>query len=66
MQSGFSVVIHGSLRKHLFEMERAHRIFRDAGIEVLAPQFSEIVKEEDGFSFVLKKMRFLKGCGSRY
>lgn len=51
MSLPFRCIIHGSLRKHLQEMEEAFRIFTDAGIEVLAPQFSQIVKEEDGFLF---------------
>lgn len=51
MRLPFRCVIHGSLRKHLYAMEEVFRVFSDAGIEVLAPQFSEIVKEEEGFLF---------------
>lgn len=47
----FRCVIHGSLRKHLREMGEAMEIFQSAGIEVLAPKISGIVKEEDGFLF---------------
>lgn len=49
--SSFRCVVHGSLRKHLREMGEAVRVFQSAGIEVMAPAMSEIVKEEDGFLF---------------
>lgn len=51
MQPRFRCIIHGSLRKHLKEMGEAFHIFREAGIEVVAPAFSAIVKEDDGFLF---------------
>ena len=51
MNTRFRCVIHGSLRKHLREMGEAMEIFQGAGIEVLAPQMSAIVKEDDGFLF---------------
>lgn len=49
----FSVrcVIHGSLRKHLALMGRAASIFREAGIEILAPNLSSISGEVDGFRY---------------
>lgn len=51
MRPHFRCVIHGSLRKHLREMGQAIEIFQQAGIEVLAPQMADIVKEQDGFLF---------------
>lgn len=50
MQEKFRCVIHGSFRKHFDEIKRAHRIFRAAGIEVLAPEDSEITSFEQGFA----------------
>lgn len=45
----FRCILHGSFRKHFNEIKRAYRIFSDAGIEVLAPESSEIAGEKDGF-----------------
>lgn len=45
----FRCVIHGSFRKHLPEIRRAIGLFREAGIEVLAPTQTEIAGEKDGF-----------------
>ncbi|MEK7632877.1 MAG: NUDIX domain-containing protein [Patescibacteria group bacterium] len=58
MAPRFRCVIHGSLRKHLREMGEAMEIFQSAGIEVLAPQMSGIVKEEDGFLFFKGEEQF--------
>ena len=46
----FRCVIHGSFRKHFDEIKRVHRIFADAGIEVLAPAPSEIISFDEGFA----------------
>src|SRR3989344_3998110 len=45
----FQCVLHGSFQKHFDEIKRVHRIFSDAGIEVLAPQVSEITDMQNGF-----------------
>lgn len=47
----FRCVIHGSIRKHLREMGEAMTTFRNAGIDVLAPNIADIVCEDDGFLF---------------
>lgn len=46
----FRCVLHGSFRKHFDEIRRVHKLFTEAGIEVLAPAFSEIRYFEDGFA----------------
>lgn len=46
----FRCVIHGSFRKHFAEIKRVHDVFTAAGIEVLAPQQSEIVSVLNGFA----------------
>ncbi len=48
----FRCVIHGSFRKHFTEIQRARRIFEAAGIEVLAPEASEIARFENGFAIL--------------
>ena len=48
----FACVLHGSFGKHFEEIRRVHRIFTDAGIEVLAPAMSEIVGSKDGFALL--------------
>lgn len=45
----FKCVLHGSFRKHFDEIRRIHKLFTEAGIEVLAPTMSEIKSVEDGF-----------------
>lgn len=45
----FRCVIHGSFQKHFDEIKKTHRIFTNAGIEVLAPLASEIKIINDGF-----------------
>lgn len=45
----FRCILHGSFRRHFDEIKRTHRIFSNAGIEVLAPEFSEITGEKNGF-----------------
>lgn len=52
MENGpkFRAVLHGSFRKHFNEIKRAHKLFTDAGIEVLAPAMSEIRSFEGGFA----------------
>ena len=39
----FRCVLHGSFRKHFGEIQRIHRLFTDAGIEVLEPSASEVI-----------------------
>lgn len=46
----FRAVLHGSFRKHFDEINRVHALFTSAGIEVLAPQMSEIKSFENGFA----------------
>ncbi len=48
-QTHFRCVLHGSLRKHYGEIRRVHKLFTQAGIEVLAPADSEITVVKDGF-----------------
>lgn len=43
-------VIHGSFSKHFDEIQRVHRLFSQAGIEVLAPKDSELTTKTDGFA----------------
>src|SRR3989344_1422358 len=50
----FRCVLHGSFRKHFDEIKKAHSIFTKAGIEVLAPAFSEIKYFEDGFAVLAR------------
>ncbi|MBI2595715.1 NUDIX hydrolase [Candidatus Daviesbacteria bacterium] len=50
MKTNFSCVIHGSFRKHFDVIQKIYKLFIDAGIEVLAPQQSEIVSIKDGFA----------------
>lgn len=47
----FRCVIHGSFRKHLLEIRRVISVFHEAGIEVLAPDASDVTGETDGFVF---------------
>lgn len=51
MRPQFRCVIHGSLRKHARAMGETIAMFQGAGIEVLAPKMTNIVKEEGGFLF---------------
>ncbi|HTM68136.1 MAG TPA: NUDIX domain-containing protein [Candidatus Binatia bacterium] len=48
----FRCVLHGSFRKHFAEIQRVHRLFTEAGIEVLAPTVSEIAGFKDGFALL--------------
>lgn len=43
-------VLHGSFRKHLDVIQKVHKEFTDAGIEVIAPKLSEIVAVQNGFA----------------
>ena len=49
----FRCVLHGSFRKHFGEIQRIHRLFTDAGIEVLEPSASEVIGTKDGFAMLL-------------
>lgn len=46
----FQCVLHGSFRKHFEKIKEVHAIFRACGIEVVAPEFSEIAAIKDGFA----------------
>lgn len=46
----FRCVLHGSFRKHFSEIQRVHRLFTNAGIEVLAPSISEVAGIKNGFA----------------
>ena len=46
----FQCVLHGSFQKHFDEIQRIHRLFNNAGIEVLAPRVSEIIDVRNGFA----------------
>lgn len=45
----FRCVLHGSFGKHFDEIRRVHKIFTDAGIEVLAPKMGGLAQSGDGF-----------------
>ncbi|MDP3985648.1 MAG: NUDIX domain-containing protein [bacterium] len=45
----FRCILHGSFRKHFSEIKRVHRIFSDAGIEVVAPELGTINSVRNGF-----------------
>ncbi len=51
-QFNFRCVLHGSLRKHYGEIKRVHKLFTQAGIEVLAPADSEIAAIKGGFAIL--------------
>jgi ADP-ribose pyrophosphatase YjhB (NUDIX family) len=51
-QLRFRCVLHGSFGKHFEEIQRVRRIFEAAGIEVLAPEASEIARFENGFAML--------------
>lgn len=51
-QNKFRCIIHGSFRKHFDLIKSVHKIFSQAGIEVIAPKDSEIVGIENGFIFL--------------
>jgi len=42
-------ILHGSFRKHFNLIEESAKIFKEAGIEVIAPDISRIVGETHGF-----------------
>jgi ADP-ribose pyrophosphatase YjhB (NUDIX family) len=48
--STIKCVIHGSFSKSFDEIKEASRLFRAAGIEVLAPKRGELVDESNGFA----------------
>jgi len=51
-KSKFRCVLHGSFRKHFVEIQRIHRLFTNAGIEVLAPGISEVAEIKNGFAIL--------------
>jgi ADP-ribose pyrophosphatase YjhB (NUDIX family) len=48
----FRCVIHGSFQRHFVEIQRVHKIFTDAGIDVLAPKLSNVASMKDGFAIL--------------
>jgi 8-oxo-dGTP pyrophosphatase MutT (NUDIX family) len=46
----FRCVLHGSFGKHFGEIRRVHKLFTDAGIEVLAPKAGELASDNNGFA----------------
>lgn len=42
-------MLHGSFSKHFDAIQRVHKLFTDAGIEVLAPEAGELISFEQGF-----------------
>lgn len=49
MQKKIKCVLHGSFRKHFEEIKEVGKIFTTAGIDVIAPELSDIVGETNGF-----------------
>jgi ADP-ribose pyrophosphatase YjhB (NUDIX family) len=49
MNNNFRCILHGSFSKHFDVIQHVHKLFTDAGIEVLAPKAGELVTYEDGF-----------------
>lgn len=45
------VILYGSMRKHYDEFLRAGKAFESAGMKVIAPQLSEILKNDNGFVY---------------
>lgn len=45
-------VLHGSFRKHFDVIQKVHKQFTDAGIEVIAPKLSEITAMQNGFALL--------------
>lgn len=46
---GIRCVLHGSFRKHFDDIRYVHGVFSRAGIDVIAPELSDIVGETNGF-----------------
>jgi ADP-ribose pyrophosphatase YjhB (NUDIX family) len=46
----FRCVLHGSFGRHFNEIQTVHKLFTDAGIEVLAPKPGELVSKNNGFA----------------
>ncbi len=42
-------ILHGSFRKHFDLIKETHELFTNSGIEVIAPEISEIIGETEGF-----------------
>ncbi|OHA49143.1 MAG: hypothetical protein A2991_03650 [Candidatus Terrybacteria bacterium RIFCSPLOWO2_01_FULL_58_14] len=45
----FRCILHGSFRKYFSAIREVHRLFTEAGIEVLAPRAANTVSEKRGF-----------------
>ncbi len=48
----FRCVLHGSFQKHFSEIQRIHRLFTSAGVEVLAPSVADVATVKDGFAML--------------
>jgi 8-oxo-dGTP diphosphatase len=46
---GVRCVLHGSFRRHFDDIRHVHNVFTKSGIEIIAPELSDIVGETDGF-----------------
>ncbi len=51
-KTAFRCVLHGSFRKYWDLIKNTHRIFTEAGIEVLAPREAEITSSVEDFAFL--------------
>lgn len=48
----FQCILHGSFRKHFKKIKEVHMVFSSYGVEVVAPEFSEIAAVKDGFAIL--------------
>lgn len=51
-QPKFRCILHGSFRKHFELIKKTHKLFTEAGIEVLAPKFVDIISFDGGFALL--------------
>ncbi len=51
-KSSFRCVLHGSFNKHFAQIKEVHDVFTSFGIEVIAPQISDIKSTRGGFAFL--------------
>lgn len=49
-QMPLSCVIHGSFSRHFTEIQAAAQLFKQAGIQVLAPKMEQLTSSQDGFA----------------
>ncbi|MDP2909165.1 MAG: NUDIX domain-containing protein [Nanoarchaeota archaeon] len=50
LKKNIRCVLHGSFRKHFDKISETAKLFKEVGIEVIAPEITEIVGETDGFA----------------